>query len=316
VGSGTQNRATSKFAVVCGGREDTASGIYSFVGSGYGNIASNSYAGLVGGVGNNSAGYASFLGGGQDNSAERDYSVINGGRDNYTNGAYSVVLGGSYDTLSANASHSMAFGRNVFVDDSLRIMFYDGSNSGRFGVNRDETDGGLSYPIHVGTNTGNGNGAYLTAGGTWTNGSSRMFKERFEQLDGGEVLDLIETLPAQSWEYAGTGERHIWPCAEDFHRAFDVGALNEDGVRDTMYLAAGDVAGVALVGVKELYRMTRQLQQTTEQLHARTMEIEELRAEMAQMQALIEVILAKQKVSGDDTDHLAGAETSEGRAGK
>ena len=86
----------------------------------------------------------------------------------------------------------------------------------------------------------------------------------------------------ESWEYKGTGERHIWPCAEDFHEAFDVGVLKEDGTRDTKYLAAGDVAGVALAGVKQLAKENRELRERIEQL-----------------EALVETLLAQQDGSNE-----------------
>ena len=153
------------------------------------------------------------------------------------------------------------------------------------------------YPIHVGYDATNGNGAHLTTGGVWTSTGPKS-RGDIRKLDGGEVLGLINQLPIESWEYKGSDERHIWPCAEDFHEAFDVGVLKEDGTRDTQYLAAADMAGVALIGVQELYRMVQDLR-------TKTQEIEELRAEMAQLQALVETILAQQRSSKGGSDELA-----------
>jgi hypothetical protein len=302
VSGGSGNSATAKYTTVGGGYSNTASVLYATVGGGRDNTASDNEATVAGGGSNTADADYSTVSGGFSNVATTEgfANTVSGGYENSNAGSYSAIPGGSQDTLTATADCSMAFGQQVYVNFPYRVVFFDSTNPGYLGINRDDHDGGISYPIHVGTGTTNGNGAYLSAGGTWSNGSSRRFKEKFEQLEGREVLDRIDALPAQSWQYKGTGERHIWPCAEDFHRAFDVGVLNEDGTRDTMYLAAGDVAGVALVGVQELYRMTRQL-------HAKTLEIEQLRAEMAQMQALIDVILARQGVSIDDTGRLAGA---------
>lgn len=99
-------------------------------------------------------------------------------------------------------------------------------------------------------------------------------------LNGTDVLKRIEQMPIDSWEYRGTGERHIWPCAEDFHAAFEVGTVEADGTRNDKYLAAGDVAGVALVGVQEL---NRRLNQQAE-------EIELLKQEIAYLQAALGAI--------------------------
>jgi hypothetical protein len=145
------------------------------------------------------------------------------------------------------------------------VVFFDAISSGRLGINRDDHNG-ISYPIHVGTSTSNGNGAYLTAGGAWTNGSSRTFKENFQALDSRELLEKISSLPVEVWNYKNSPERHIGPVAEDFVSAFDVGAVREDGTRDDKYLSTVDVAGVALAGVKEIIKENTELKRVIEQL--------------------------------------------------
>jgi len=63
--------------------------------------------------------------------------------------------------------------------------------------------------------------------------------------------------------------------AEDFVAAFDVGTIREsDGMREDHYLAAGDVAGVALAGVKELIEIVNELKQENAELKS---EIEALK---------------------------------------
>ncbi|MDW8012949.1 MAG: hypothetical protein RMJ47_08250 [Bacteroidota bacterium] len=146
----------------------------------------------------------------------------------------------------------MVFGDEVepSVTEPYRVyLFGDGTRdrpSGFLVVNRLDGD----YPIHVGTNNTNGNGAYLSAGGTWTNASSRDKKDRFVKLDPQEVLAKIRQLPVEGWYYKGTDEYHIGPYAEDFHEAFGTGVLNSSDARTS--LAASDVAGVALLGIKAL----------------------------------------------------------------
>lgn len=283
VGGGFQNQASDTFATVSGGGSNSASGYRSTVGGGYGNEASE-YASTVGGGDLNDAnGSSSTVSGGRLNSADGSASTVSGGYYNQAAGDYSVVPGGRWDTLTSSADYSMAFGRYVYVNTSYRVVFFDSASSGRLGLNRDDHDSaGIGHPIHVGTNTSNGNGAYLSGGGTWTNGSSREFKENFQRLDGQDVLNRIDKLPMESWEYKGTGERHIWPCAEDFHEQFDVGVIKEDGTRDNEYLAAGDVAGVALAGVKQLAKENR-----------------ELRERIVQLEALVEALLAQQDGSNE-----------------
>jgi len=183
------------------------------------------------------------------NTASGDYSVVPGGASNTANGAYNLVFG-EYVDPSATETHRVYF-------------FGDGSNfnpSGFLVINRLDGD----YPIHVGTNNTNGNGAYLSAGGTWTNGSSRSFKERFVQYRPAEVLEKIRQLPVEGYFYKGTEEYHITPMAEDFYRLFGTGVheiIETDSTGQLVrrpnpevdkYLAASDVAGVALLGVKAL----------------------------------------------------------------
>ncbi|MGB2979975.1 MAG: hypothetical protein WBC77_01875, partial [Candidatus Zixiibacteriota bacterium] len=70
-----------------------------------------------------------------------------------------------------------------------------------------------------------------------------------------------------------TDERHIGPVSEDFVRAFDVGTVNQ-GVRDDKYLSPGDVAGVALAGVKELIQENQELKQIISDLTERIADLE------------------------------------------
>lgn len=137
---------------------------------------------------------------------------------------------------------------NSGVGDILSVR-----GSGRVGINRSSP----GHPLHVGSNSGNGNGAYLSAGGQWTNGSSRRFKQDFALLDVDEVLSRLLALPIPSWSYRGdAGSRHLGPIAEDFHSAFGLGS-------DPRYIGSVDAAGVAMAGVqglnKKLEREVRRL---------------------------------------------------------
>jgi hypothetical protein len=120
----------------------------------------------------------------------------------------------------------------------------------------------------------NGNGAFLSWGGVWTNTSSRELKENFMQLDGSDVLNRINQLTMESWQYKGSDERHIWPCAEDFVALFDVGVTTSDGARDDKHLSAGDVAGVALAGVQQLSKENEELRQLVRELTQRIEQLE------------------------------------------
>jgi hypothetical protein len=266
VGGGYLNTASGLAATVGGGYQNSASGYSATVGGGWSNTASDDYATVGGGYLNTASGELATVGGGYLNTASGDRATVGGGEGNTASGDFSVVPGGQGNT--ANAAYNLVFGENVVpsVTETHRVYFFgDGSTSpsrpsGFLVINRLDGD----YPIHVGTNTGNGNGAHLTAGGVWTNGSSRSFKERFVQYRPAEVLERIRQLPVEGYFYKGTEEYHITPMAEDFYRLFGTGAreiIETDSTGRLVrrpnpdvdkYLAASDVAGVALLGVKAL----------------------------------------------------------------
>ena len=79
----------------------------------------------------------------------------------------------------------------------------------------------------------------------------------------------ISGISVEEWNYRGSEEKHIGPMAEDFVAAFDVGTVREsDGKRENKYLAANDVAGVALAGVQALVEEIKLLKQRIDELEA------------------------------------------------
>jgi hypothetical protein len=284
VAGGQDNHAFAMHSTVSGGQLDFALAPYATVGGGYMNAAgvgllanpdSGTGATVAGRYGNRAAGYYSTISGGESNAASGWHSTVSGGTNNDNAGSYSAIPGGDNGTLTSNAHHSLVFGRDVYVNAAYRVVFFDSVYSGRLGINRDHRNvGGIAHPIHVGTDGTNGNGAHLTAGGSWQNGSSRSFKEDFQSLSRDELLAKIAGLPVQAWQYKGTDERHIGPVSEDFVDAFDVGVMKEHGLRDNKYLCPGDVAGVALAGVKELIQENQELKQIIDDFRQRIVELE------------------------------------------
>jgi hypothetical protein len=287
IGGGLGHAASSTGSTVGGGNYNVAGAEYSTVAGGHFNIANGYESTVGGGYYDTASGHGSTVCGGSSNHANGTYSAIGGGIGNSNASDRSAIPGGSYDTLTSNANWSMAFGNGVYLDSQYRVVFFDSVYSGRLGINRDDHNaGGIVYPIHVGTSTSNGNGAYLTAGGTWTNGSSRTFKENFQPLHSLDLLSKISSLPVNAWQYKGSDERHIGPVSEDFVQAFDVGTVR-NGLRDNKYLSPGDVAGVALAGVKELILRNQKLTQQNQELREI---LEELK------QRITELEKAKQKL--------------------
>jgi len=274
VGGGRDNHATATSATVAGGAENYAENDHATVSGGNSNHAAGMYSTVAGGNGNDATGRSACVSGGSNNTAGGDYSSVLGGMLNEANGTRSCVLGGDSNTVGGE--YSMAFGAGVSNPAYNYVIFYDGGNSGALSINCDIHDNLLMCPLQVGTNTSNGNGAHLTSGGTWVDGSSRTFKENFQPIDAEELLAKIAAMPVESWNYKDSEERHIGPVAEDFVAAFDVGRIAENGNRENTYLAAKDVAGVALIAVKELYKKTKRIEQLEAQLADVITRLEEL----------------------------------------
>jgi len=302
VGGGEQNTADGYTATVGGGKFNTASGWYATVGGGEGNTASNDYATVGGGFFNTASGWYATVGGGSGNIASNGYATVSGGEANAASGDYSVVPGGRSNT--ANGSYNLVFGQNVdpLVTETHRVYFFgpgDTRPSGFLVINRLDGD----YPIHVGTDGTNGSGAYLTPGGQWTDASSRSFKERFVQYRPAEVLEKILQLRVEGYFYKGTQEYHITPMAEDFYRLFGTGVheiIETDSTGQLVrrpnpdvdkYLAASDVAGVALLGIQALHEENAQLRQRVSDLET---ENAALRARLERLETLMQKIASTQ----------------------
>jgi hypothetical protein len=283
VGGGRKNSATNMDATVCGGSSNKASGGSSTVGGGYNNNASGSTSTVGGGSADTASGGSSTIGGGysnlasginttvgggHNNEASGFSATISGGHENFNAGSYSAIPGGYRDTITTNADYSTAFGRNVYVDDSYYVVLFDSLYSGHLQLNRDHRGiAPTGYPIRVGTNTTNGNAAYLTGGGVWTDISSRSKKENFQELDGTQVLNKIENMSVTQWHFKGTEEQHISPVAEDFYQAFGCGTgIPED---DSTSVASIDLAGVSLAAIQELSRIIKEQQREIELLKAK-----------------------------------------------
>jgi hypothetical protein len=257
VGGGRRNLIDARGATICGGDTNYISNIRSVIGGGHDNTI-NGYDDVI-------------SGGWQNRTCEgRGFGVIAGGSDNFDSTNYSTILGGSGNQLLELANYSMVFGNNVCLKDDYRIAFFDSSHWGSLNINRDYYDGPTnSYPIQVGRNPNNGYGAYLTQGGTWTDGFGTLAPLNFQQLNGSDLLSRISQLSINAYTYDGTSEKHIGPTAQDFVNTFDVGAIRKsDGKRDDQGLAASDEAGVALAGVQELIKQIDDLKKEIAELKA------------------------------------------------
>ncbi len=130
------------------------------------------------------------------------------------------------------------------------------------------------HPLHVGTDTSNGNGAHVTASGIWTNGSSREWKTNFEPLDSRDILSRLMKMPVTRWQFdEDSDEHHIGPTAEDFYEAFGLGHSKQ-------YIATTDADGVALAAIQGLHQ----------KLEEKETEIEEMQEKLKRLEALVEAL--------------------------
>ena len=253
--------------------------------TGYGNQGYyNSFMGMSSGAGNR---------GNQNVFVGYRSGITNVGSDNVFVGHYSgmtdsiisfnkiTLIGDSADVgFVLNLSNSTAIGHRAIVKNSNTMVFGDVNvNSWLFNTNATATAG---TALVVGSNSSNGNGAYLTTGGVWTNASDRNKKENFSPLDNADILDRIGQLPITRWNYKGLHEQHIGPVAQDFYRIFQVGA-------DDKTISTIDPSGIALAGIQELHRKWQQAEQRANELQSRLEKQEAaMSLQQGQMQELAE----------------------------
>ena len=186
------------------------------------------------------------------------YSTLN----NITTGSYNTAIGYGAGPAT-NLSNTTGIGYNADVAES-NTMRFGNSSVIKWGFGRNVTSGVLQ----VGDDATNGNGAYLSAAGTWVNVSDFNKKENIVAIEGSTLLNNIMELPINRWSYKGeTGVTHIGPMAQDFYRIFKVG--DNDKAISTI-----DPAGIALAAIQEQQRIILKQQQLIEQLTKRIEKLE------------------------------------------
>jgi hypothetical protein len=116
-------------------------------------------------------------------------------------------------------------------------------------------------PFMVGNSTTNGNGAHVTAGGTWTNGSSRAFKEHIEELTAEDAIAAVAALKPVRYNYIKEkDEQYVGFIAED------VPELVAQTSTDRHYLSPMDIVATLTKVVQEQQKTIDQLSKKVEQL--------------------------------------------------
>ncbi|UAY51964.1 tail fiber domain-containing protein [Ferruginibacter albus] len=229
-------------------------------------------------------------------------SAIAIGQNAYANGTSSIAIGGASTTYKTQAQgtysislgyyayssaqdaiaigdHAQAQGQNCTVigtniyNGSANTVAIGNSSVTSFLLNGASASSGRAFI--VGSGNTNGNGAYLTTGGTWTNASDRNLKDDFSTVDGEELLNKISQLDITKWKYKGTQEYHIGPMAQDFYKSFGLGT-------DDKHISTIDPAGIALASIKALKEENTEL---NKRLDKQQTEIDELKNEIEKIKS-------------------------------
>ena len=275
VGGGQYNNATSEAATVAGGYGNYCWADYATIGGGYIHYATSPYATVGGGMLNSATSECATIAGGRQNSAAGAFSAVAGGRQNAADGEYSFAAG-----RRANAHHNGSFvltdstddGFSSVRDDALRVRFNGGAT---FVVNNDEWVRFWETAGHLIDTSANG--AHLTVGGAWTDGSDRNAKENFATVDPQDVLARVTDLPITTWNYKAEEPsiRHMGPVGQDFYASFGLG-------QDGRHIAALDANGVALAAIQGLYQI---VQEKETRISGQQQQIATLQAQVSAQQA-------------------------------
>jgi Chaperone of endosialidase len=174
-------------------------------------------------------------------------------------GFYNTALGFDANTVTNNLSNTTVIGSESRVSTINTMAFGNGAVE-KWVFGRQTSP--ANQALKVGTGAGNGNGAYLTDGGVWTNTSDRNLKDDIIVLEEQDILEKLMKIPLTRWKYKGTNEYHIGPMAQDFYEAFKVGL-------DNTSISTIDPAGVALASIQALKKENDALKNSINELMKR-----------------------------------------------
>jgi trimeric autotransporter adhesin len=315
VGGGFRNRTTQSEATIAGGDRNSANGVASAVAGGGANDARGERSFVAGGSFNCAGADFSFAGGRQakvrppadpnqsnPNNACSGLGTYPGGNGDvgsfvWADSRNAAFVTSGPDQFLVRADGGLFFNTNIPVANADDVTFRARQNSGDADMDlRLLTRTGKSVSMYVSDSNGGlfigvpnltaasnrltvtggtvGN-ASLSNGGTWTNASSRAFKEGFDAIDPLEVLNRLLALPITTWEYTGSAEGlHLGPVAEDFKAAFGLAG-------DGRSIATVDADGVAMAAIQGL---NHKLEAERDALKA---ENDELRARLDRLEAIL-----------------------------
>jgi hypothetical protein len=267
VGGGFADSARGTGAIVSGGYRNIAGKEYSTVSGGSTNKADSNYAVVGGGLNNVAMGYAATVGGGIFDTASGDFATVSGGRDNTASGDYSIAVGRA---STAAGDNSMAVGLQAKALHDGSFVWADMNGTNYNSTAENEFSVRASGGIRIHSNLSLTAGVTMSPGASsWTAVSDRNLKENIRELNGSEILGRIARLPISRWNYIAQDEsiEHVGPMAQDFYGLFGLG-------EDSKHIDMLDPAGIALAGIKELYRQNQQLHSQNQRLTERLAALE------------------------------------------
>ena len=309
---GQANQATGNQSTVAGGYACQAAGTYStvvggnnnaalegndFIGSGNSNTTSGGHSGIIAGKENVVSGPFAIIAGGQFNKARGQFSIICGGGgwnesdSNEARGHYSIVAGGRGNR--AVSHYTFAAGRQAVATHDGAYVWADANAFDFNSTTQNEfaarSTGGARFVTAIDGSGAATAGVTLAAGGgSWSSLCDVNSKENFEEVDLKDLLRRLSEIEISTWNYRAQDEdiRHIGPMAHDFYEAFGVG-------EDERRITSIDADGIALAAIQAL---NSELTAKTQQLADQGKEIDELKAQLAEMQQLL-----KKLISADET---------------
>jgi hypothetical protein len=124
-----------------------------------------------------------------------------------------------------------------------------------------------SYPLHMAS------GAFVSAGGDWTNASSRDYKDDIVELSAAAAISALEGLNPVTFKYkAGDDERHVGFIAEDVPELV--------ATKDRKGMSPMDVVAVLTKVVKEQQEAIQGQQQVNQEL---MQELSDLKTEVKRL---------------------------------
>lgn len=232
IAGGVSNFAYGQYSTIGGGRNNSTNGTHATIAGGGYNQANGNYSVVAGGnyVINN--GDYSWAGGqfltltaNADRTFAWGHGTSSGSPITIDTADAFIVASGSVGIRDNNPGANVEINRNgAIMDDYLAISTgdycddfgcYSGVPSGNVFVIKANGNVGFgepnpSYPLHFAS------GAYLSAGGVFTDVSSRTKKERIQSLAPDQALEAFKKLEPVSFTYKNApDEHHIGFIAED-----------------------------------------------------------------------------------------------------